>query len=57
MDISARRQRSFLAALTIGISISESPDLAQAGMGQVHLQDAMTEFARYFLAIFSHCNL
>ncbi len=42
--------QSFLASHTIGISISESPDLAQLGLGYVHLQDAMVEFARYFLA-------
>lgn len=34
----------------IGVSISDSPDLMQLGMGKVHLQDAIVEFARYLLA-------
>lgn len=42
--------QSFLSAHTIGLSISESPDLARLGLGYVHLQDAMVEFARYLLA-------
>lgn len=33
----------------IGISISDAPDLAQRGMGQVHLEDAMVECARHLL--------
>lgn len=33
----------------IGISISNSPDLANLGMGPVHLEDAMVECARYLL--------
>ena len=33
----------------IGISISNSPDLANLGMGSVHLEDAMVECARYLL--------
>jgi len=36
--------------LKIGISISENPDLAQLGLGKMHLDDAMVEFARYILA-------
>ena len=36
--------------LTVGLSISESPDLERLGFGTVHLQDAMVEFARYLLA-------
>ncbi len=34
----------------LGISISESPDLEQLGFGEVHLKDALIEFARYMLA-------
>jgi len=34
----------------IGISISESADLQELGFGDVHLQDAAIEFARYLLA-------
>lgn len=33
----------------IGISISESHEVLQFGMTNFHLQDAMVEFARYFL--------
>ena len=33
----------------IGLSISDAPDLAQRGMGQVHLEDAMVECARHLL--------
>lgn len=40
----------FLQGLQIGLSISNSPDLAQFGMGSAHLQDAMLELARYLLA-------
>ncbi len=39
-----------LQGLQIGLSISNSPDLAQFGMGPAHLQDAMLELARYLLA-------
>ena len=39
-----------LAARTIGLSISDSPDLKRLGFGPEHLQDAMIEFARFFLA-------
>jgi hypothetical protein len=42
--------RPSLTNWTIGISISESPDLPLLGMGEVHLQDALVEFARYLLA-------
>ena len=35
----------FLSHLTVGISISESPDIARYGLGQMHLQDAMVEVA------------
>ena len=34
----------------VAISISESPDLPELGMGPVHLQDSMQEFARHVLA-------
>ncbi len=50
MSTTANSQRSFLSSQIMGISISESPDLAQLGLGYVHLQDAMVEFARYLLA-------
>jgi hypothetical protein len=36
--------------ITVGLSISLSPDLAALGFGPVHLHDAMVEFARYLLA-------
>jgi len=39
-----------LQGMQIGLSISNSPDLAQFGMGPAHLQDAMLELARYLLA-------
>ena len=42
--------RPSLTNWTIGLSISESPDLPLLGMGEVHLQDALVEFARYLLA-------
>ena len=34
----------------IGVSVSNSPDLASFGMTQVHLEDAMVECARHLLA-------
>jgi hypothetical protein len=34
----------------VAISISESPDLSELGMGPAHLQDSMQEFARHVLA-------
>ena len=39
-----------LEGLQIGLSISNSPNLAQFSMGLPHLQDAMLELARYLLA-------
>lgn len=39
-----------LKDITIGLSISESTDLQERGMGTEHLQDAMQEFARHILA-------
>ncbi|MEA3273751.1 MAG: TIR domain-containing protein [Pseudomonadota bacterium] len=39
-----------LEGLQVGLSISDSPDLGQLGMGPPHLQDAMLELARYLLA-------
>jgi hypothetical protein len=42
--------RPLLKDWTVGVSISDSPDLQQLGMGGVHLQDALVEFARYLLA-------
>ena len=35
---------------TIGISISDSPDMKALGLGDGHLRDAMTEVATYLLA-------
>lgn len=37
-------------SLTIGISISESPDLASFGLGEGHFRDAMVNIAMYLLA-------
>jgi hypothetical protein len=53
MDIWVRQMsyNEVFAEQTIGISISESPDLAYLGMTGSHLNDAMSEFARYFLAL------
>jgi hypothetical protein len=39
-----------LRGWTIGLSISESPDLPRFGLATAHLVDAMVEFARYLLA-------
>jgi hypothetical protein len=41
---------TFLKDRCIGISISESPDMAVLGLGVEHLQDAMAEIARHLLA-------
>ncbi len=38
-----------LKELQVGLSISNSPDLADMGLGPSHLQDAMLELARYLL--------
>lgn len=51
-----RRSRSLNYLKPIGhqvvaISISESPGLAELGLGKEHLEDAMTEVARHLLAI------
>lgn len=43
-----------LEGMQVGLSISNSPDLAQLGMGPPHLQDAMLELARYLLAKGAH---
>lgn len=40
-----------LGQKTIAISISESPDMPVLGLGDEHLQDAMTEMARHLLAL------
>ena len=42
---------ALLKDVTIGLSISNSPDLIECGMGNSHLNDAMLELARYFLAM------
>ncbi|MGB8170495.1 MAG: TIR domain-containing protein [Chthoniobacteraceae bacterium] len=39
-----------LCNLRVGLSISESPDLAALGFGQPHLNDAFAEIARHLLA-------
>ena len=39
-----------LEGFQVGISISNSPDLSQLGMGAPHLKDVMLELARYLLA-------
>jgi hypothetical protein len=39
-----------LAGRVLGISISESPDLEALGFSEIHLRDALIEFARYMLA-------
>jgi hypothetical protein len=41
---------TFLKDRCIGISISESPDMAVLGLGVEHLQDAMAEIARHIIA-------
>jgi hypothetical protein len=38
-----------LDGLTIGISISDSPDLAELGLSKLHLEDAMIQVARQLL--------
>lgn len=43
-------ENKFLSGLTVGISISESPDIGKYGLGHMHLQDVMVESARYLLA-------
>lgn len=40
-----------LSVRTVGISISDSPDLGALGMAAPHLQDAMAELARHLLAL------
>lgn len=47
---SGLKQTQPLLGLTIGISISDSPDLALLGLSQAHVQDVMLELARYLLA-------
>src|SRR5712672_3379550 len=51
MDCGDRRMRAtFLKGSSIGISISESPDMGVRGFGKEHLDDAMTEIARHLIA-------
>ncbi|MGR3591829.1 MAG: hypothetical protein ACU0B9_20250 [Limimaricola soesokkakensis] len=40
-----------LSQMSIGISISESDDLAVLGLAEEHLRDAMTEISRHMLAM------
>ena len=39
-----------LTGKSLGISISESPDLEKLGFSETHFRDGLTEFARYMLA-------
>jgi SLOG cluster2 len=41
---------AFLSGWSVGISISDSADLAVLGLGKEHLDDAMTEIARHLIA-------
>lgn len=43
--------REPLSQIAIGISISESDDLAVLGLAEEHLRDAMTEISRHMLAM------
>src|SRR5690348_7989759 len=43
-----------LADRTIGISISESPDLSELGLSKLRLRDAMVEVARHLLVAGAH---
>lgn len=51
----AVNERAPPLAIAVGISVSESPDMAVLGLGVEHLQDAVVEVARYLLA--SNANL
>jgi len=42
--------RLFLAERRIGLSVSDSPDLAQLGLGPEHVEDALVEVTRYLVA-------
>ena len=39
-----------LEGMTVGVSVGNSPDLAEAGLGAWHLNEATVSFARYLLA-------
>jgi hypothetical protein len=41
---------ALLGGSCVGISISNTPDLAALGFGNEHLEDAMTEIARHLIA-------
>lgn len=43
--------REVLSKTAVAISISESSDMAQLGLGEGHLRDAMSEVARHLLAL------
>jgi hypothetical protein len=47
--------KEVLPACTIGISISDSPDLDSLGFTNLHVQDTMVEITRYLLV--NNCNL
>lgn len=49
LDRSLPERANILKGKKIGISISESDDLAELGLSEIHLKDAMIEFARYLL--------
>jgi hypothetical protein len=44
--VSDNKQKTY----TVAISISDSPDMPQRGLGTEHLEDAMSEIARHLLA-------
>jgi len=50
LEIKSRRLNRF----KIGISISESEELSELGLSEIHQQDAMIEFARYLLVQGAH---
>lgn len=41
---------SILSGITLGLSISESPDIKARGFSDVHFKDVFVEFSRYMLA-------
>lgn len=43
-------KEKFLSGKCIGISISDSPDMAVLGLGKEHLEDAMTEVALHLIS-------
>jgi len=43
-------ESSILSGLTLGLSLSESPDIEALGFSEVHFKDIFIEFSRYMLA-------